>query len=152
MLKLFRMIKKRRFIVVGDGQVYFQHAYVDDVVQGFVRCLDNEKAVGEAFIIGGEKYLPLKNLFQEIAKELNVEPPKMRVPLYPVLMLAGLCEFLCGPLHIEPPLHRRRVSFFQNNRVFSVAKAMDLLGFQPQVSLSEGLRKTIKWYEENALL
>jgi len=152
MLKLFRMIKKRRFIVVGNGQAYFQPAYIDDVVQGFVRCLDNEKAVGEAFIIGGQKYLPLNDLFQEIANELNVKPPKLRVPLFPVLIMASLCEFLCGPFHIEPPLHRRRVRFFQNNRAFSVDKAVNLLDFQPQVSLSDGLRKTIKWYEDNGLL
>jgi len=149
MLKLFKMIKQGKFVVVGDGSAFFQPAYIDDVVAGFMLCLDQEKAVGEVFIIGGDEYVPLKELFAIIADELEVSPPGLRVPLAPVLLLATLCEKICVPLGIEPPLHRRRVSFFQNNRAFSVEKAKKLLGYQPRVSLREGIRKTIQWYEEH---
>jgi nucleoside-diphosphate-sugar epimerase len=152
MLKLFRMIKKGRFIIVGDGQPFFQPAYIDDVVQGFMKCLENEKAVGEAFIIGGDEYLTLNELCRMIANELNVTPPRIKIPLAPVLWLASICEVICSPLNIEPPLHRRRVSFFQNNRAFSVEKAKNLIDFHPQVSLLEGIRKTIQWYESQGLL
>ena len=152
MLKLFRMIQKGRFVVVGDGSPYFQPAYIDDVVQGFTLCLDHPGAVGEAFIIGGEEYLPLRELFQLIADELGVAPPRLRVPLAPVLALASLVEKVCVPLGIEPPLHPRRVSFFQNNRAFSVAKAKEVLGFVPGVSLQEGIRRTIGWYREQGWL
>ena len=152
MLKLFRMIQNGRFVVVGSGQPYFQPAYIDDVVEGFVRCLGNDTAVGNVFIIGGDEYLPLNDLFRLIAEELGVKPPSLRIPLAPVLLLASLCEFICTPLGIEPPLHRRRVSFFQNNRAFSINKAKTMLGFQPQVSLREAIRRTISWYRENGYL
>jgi len=152
MLKLFRMIKKGRFVMVGNGSALFQPAYIDDVVRGFLLCLNNEKAIGEAFIIGGEEYLPLTELVRLIAAELNVAPPKLKVPLAPVLWLATICEHVCVPLGIEPPLHRRRVSFFQNNRAFSVNKAKRILGYQPQVSLREGIQRTIRWYEDHGWL
>ncbi|WP_144869733.1 NAD-dependent epimerase/dehydratase family protein, partial [Hyella patelloides] len=139
MLKLFRMIQKGRFVIVGDGEVLFHPAYIDDVVRGFLLCLNNEKAIGEAFIIGGEGYLTLNELCQLIADELKVAPPKIKVPLTPVLILAGLCEKLCEPFGIEPPLHKRRVSFFQNNRAFSIDKAKKVLGYEPQYSLQEGI-------------
>ena len=96
--------------------------------------------------------MPLKDLFWLIAEQLEVDPPKLRVPLLPVLWLAFLIELICAPLNIEPPLHRRRVSFFQNNRAFSVEKARRLLGFESQVSLREGIRRTIQWYEQEGLL
>ena len=137
MLKLFRMIKKGRFVIVGSGTPFFQPAYIDDVVQGFIKCLFNEKAIGEVFIIGGEEYLPLNHLFRLIAEELGVDPPKIRVPLMPVLWLAAFCEFICTPLNLEPPLHRRRVSFFQNNRAFSINKAKSDSGI-PFASFPEG--------------
>jgi len=152
MLKLFRMIKKQRFVIIGHGEALFQLAYIDDVVQGFISCLENNKAIGEVFIIGGDKYLPLKELFQLIASEFKVPPPKIKLPLTPVLWLASLCELICAPLKIEPPLHRRRVSFFQNNRAFSVEKAKRLLNYEPQVSFKEGLQRTIQWYELKGLL
>lgn len=152
MLKLFKMIKKGRFVVVGDGSALFQPAYIDDVLQGFMLCLEKPEAIGEVFIIGGEEYLPLRELFQVIADELNVSPPKIKIPLWPVLLAASLCEKICVPLGIEPPLHKRRVSFFQNNRAFSVEKAKKMLGFSPDISLEEGVSRTIKWYEENGWL
>lgn len=152
MLKLFRLIQKGKFIIVGKGEVLFHPAYIDDVVRGFLLCLNNEKAIGEAFILGGEGYLTLNELCKLIADELKVAPPKIKVPLAPVLGLATLCELLCEPFGIEPPLHRRRVSFFQNNRAFSIDKAKQVLGYKPQYSLREAIQKTIYWYQGQGLL
>jgi len=152
MLKLFKMIKKRRFVIVGNGEVLFQPAYIDDVVDGFVKCMHNERAIGEVYIIGGDEYVSLNQLCRLIADEMNVSPPRIRVPMFPVLLLASMCEFICEPLNIDPPLHRRRVSFFQNNRAFSIEKARRELAYKPKVSLREGIRRTIQWYEENQLL
>lgn len=152
MLKLFRLIKKRRFVMVGDGSALFQPAYIDDVVDGFLLCLRNERALGEAFIVGGEEYVPLRELVGIISAELGVEPPRLRVPLGPILTLADLCEKCLVPLGIEPPLHRRRVSFFQNDRAFSVEKARRVLGFRPRMPLREALRSTIGWYQQQGWL
>jgi dihydroflavonol-4-reductase len=152
MLKLFRMIQKRRFVVVGDGSTLFQPAYIDDVVEGFRLCLRNPNALGEAFIVGGDEYLPLRDLFAVVADELGVPPPRLRLPMGPVVWMADLCEKLCVPLGIEPPLHRRRVSFFQSNRAFSIDKARQVLGFQPRMTLRDAVRSTIGWYRQQGWL
>ncbi|MGK7950041.1 MAG: NAD-dependent epimerase/dehydratase family protein [Xenococcaceae cyanobacterium] len=152
MLKLFRMIQQSKFIMVGKGEVFFHPSYIDDVVRGFILCLNNEKAIGEAFIIGGEAYITLNELCKLIADELKVAPPKITVPLAPVIVLATLCERLYEPFGIEPPLHRRRVSFFQNNRAFSIDKAKQVLGYEPKYSLKEAIQKTIYWYQEHQWL
>lgn len=152
MLKLFRMIKKKRFIILGDGTPYFQPAYIDDVVNGFILALSNDKAVGETFIVGGEEYVTLNQLCKLIANTLNVPPPKLKIPIKPVLILADICEKACVPLGIEPPIHRRRVRFFQNNRAFDVSKAQKILGFKSETTLQQGIKKTIAWYEKKGLL
>ena len=149
MLKLFRGIKKGRFLIFGRGEAFFQPSHVDDVVDGFLLALNDEKAVGEAFIMGGEEYVPLHELVDKIAAQLQVSSPKLRIPLAPMLMAASMCEKVCAPLHIEPPLHRRRMSFFQNNRAFSVQKAKQKLGYRPRYSLDEAIGATIRWYEDN---
>jgi nucleoside-diphosphate-sugar epimerase len=152
MLKLFRMIARGRFVMVGDGDKLFQPAYVDDVVDGFALCLRNQRAVGEAFIVGGGEYLPLRDLVVLIAEELGVSPPRWRVPLAPMMLLAGLCERVCAPFGVAPPLHRRRVSFFQNQRAFSIAKARRVLGFEPRMSLRDSIAATIGWYRDQQWL
>lgn len=152
MAKLFRMIKRGRFFIVGKGEVLFQPAYIDDVVDGFLMCIGNERALGETFIIGSEEYLTLNDLVGRIAKLLQVKPPSIKLPLPPLLLLASLCETICVPIGVEPPLHRRRMSFFQNNRAFSIQKAKEVLGYRPAVSLSDALSRTIDWYGKNGLL
>ena len=152
MLKLFRGIKKRFFFIIGKGEALFQPSYIDDIVDGFILCLNHEKSVGEVFIVGGEEYVTLNELVGTIASELNVPPPKIRLPLPPLLFLASVCEAVCAPFGIEPPLHRRRMSFFQNSRAFSLKKARAVLGYEPKYSLREGIRKTIEWYTENGWL
>lgn len=152
MLKLFRMIQTGRFVMVGDGEALFQPAYIDDVVDGFQLALRNERALGEAFIVGGDEYVPLRDLVALIASELGVRPPRWRLPLRPVLAAADLGERFCVPLGLEPPLHRRRVSFFQNDRAFTIDKARRLLGFQPRMGLREAVRSTISWYRESGWL
>ncbi|HBP87448.1 MAG TPA: oxidoreductase, partial [Nitrospiraceae bacterium] len=141
MLKLFRTIKKRQFIYIGKGNVLFHPAYIDDVIEGFLLCATHEKAVGEAFIIGGDGYLPLHELVDRLSAHLQVPPPRLHIPLRPVEWLAGMCESVCTPFGIEPPLHKRRVSFFKNNRAFSIEKVKRVLGYTPRVSLDEGLKR-----------
>ena len=61
--------------------------------------------------------------------------------------LAGAaCEAICGPLGIEPPIYRRRVDFFTNSRAFDISRARAELGYAPQISIREGVRRTLEWY------
>ena len=62
--------------------------------------------------------------------------------MWPVMLAARACEALCRPLRIEPPLHKRRLDFFLNDRGFSSAKAVREIGFAPRVSLEDGLART----------
>ena len=152
MLKLFRLIQQRRFVMLGKGDAYFHPAYIEDVARAFVVAAEHPRAAGQTFIVGGDEYLLLRDLVAAIAAHLGVAPPRLRIPLWPVDLLAHVFETVCAPLNLEPPLHRRRMSFFKNNRAFSVEKARNLLGYRPRVSLQDGLERTISWYESQGLL
>ena len=74
------------------------------------------------------------------------------MPFAPVYAAGALCELLCRPLGIEPPLYRRRVDFFRKDRSFDIGRAQEELGFDPDTGPREGLRKTARWYEREGLL
>ena len=65
---------------------------------------------------------------------------------------AVICETLCRGLGIEPPLHRRRLDFFLKDRAFRIDKAREILGWEPQVGLEEGIGKTLDWYRSRGWL
>lgn len=145
-LKLFRGIKRRRFPMIGDGTAFYHLTYIDDLIDGILRCGAAEAAVGETFILAGPEYTTLNELVAIVAEELGVPPPRLRIPVAPVYAAAAVCEALCRPLGLEPPLHRRRVDFFTKSRAFDISRARAELGYDPQVSIREGARRTLAWY------
>jgi nucleoside-diphosphate-sugar epimerase len=152
MLKMFRLLARGRFFKVGPCSANFHAGYIEDVVEGFVRAATVPGIDGEVFIVGGERFLPLDEYIDTAARAVGAPPPKLRIPYGLMHVAAWVCERACVPLRIEPPLHVRRVRFFRNNRAFSIEKARRILGFRPQVTLEEGMRRTVAWYREQGLL
>jgi len=152
MLKMFRMISKQRFVLIGPCKENFHAVYIDDLVEGFWLILNNSDIAGETYLLGGDKYVSLQEYINTASSVLGVPGPRLRLPYWPVYGLSWLCEMLCKPLGLEPPLHRRRVRFFRNNRAFDINKAQVQLGYQPVVELEDGMRRTVSWYREQGLL
>ncbi len=151
-LKLFKYIYNGKFRMIGNGRVLYHLTFVEDLVAGIALAGEKEEAVGEIFTIGGEEYVTLNELVQKIAAILNRPVPKTRIPVWPVWVAGLLCELTFKPLHLEPPIYRRRLDFFIKDRAFDISKAKRLLGYQPRVSLDEGLRITANWYLEQGWL
>jgi nucleoside-diphosphate-sugar epimerase len=148
LLKLFRAIARGRYAIVGTGRPFYHPVYIDDLVRGFLLALDRPGAAGEAFIIAGPRYVTQAELAALIARHSGGRVLPLRIPATPVVWAGILCEALCAPLGIEPPLHRRRVEFWTKSRAFSIEKARRLLGYVPQVDLDEGIERTVAWYRD----
>jgi len=152
LFKMFKMIAKKRFLMLGKGNALFHMVYIDDLVNSFISASEKRSAVGEIFIIGGEKYTTLNELTGLIAKEFDVPPPKIHLPYKPVEILSAAVEYVYKPFKKEPPLYRRRVAFFKKNRAFDISKAKELLGYSPEFSLERGIHATAKWYTDNGYI
>lgn len=151
-LKLFKTIRNRTFRMFGKGEIFYHLTFVEDLADGIVLLGEHPAAIGETFILAGPRYTTLNELVKAIAKAVDVPPPGGRLPLAPLLAAAALCETLCRPLGIEPPLHRRRCDFFTKSRAFSSEKARRMVGYAPKVELEEGLKRTADWYFAKGLL
>jgi dihydroflavonol-4-reductase len=136
--------------MLGKHDIYYHMVFVDDLVQGLRLLGSHPAAVGEVFILGGERYYSLQTIAGMIAELLGVPRPRLRLPAWPFQMAGSVCEAICVPLGLEPPIYRRRVDFFTKSRAFSIEKARRVLGYQPQVPLETGLRCTLDWYLGNA--
>jgi nucleoside-diphosphate-sugar epimerase len=151
-LKMFRGIARGRFPMLGSGAVFYHLTYVDDVVEGLRLCAETPAAAGRTYLIAGARYTTLAELVALIARMLNVREPWIRMPVWPVWLAGALCEAICVPLRIEPPLYRRRVDFYRKSRAFDISRARRELGFDPKVDLETGIRQTAAWYRDQGLL
>ena len=146
-VKLFRGVARRKFPMMGRGDVFYHLTHVEDVARGFIRAAEMGAGVnGEAFILAGARYTTIKELVELIAKKAGVAPPWLRLPAGPLYAAAAVCEVVCRPLGIEPPLHRRRLDFFRKDRAFKIDKAREILRWEPTVELDAGIAATLEWY------
>lgn len=151
-LKMFRGISRGRFPMLGSGEVFYHLTYIDDLCEGFRLCGEVPAAAGRTYLLAGPRYTTLNELVALIAGELKTTPPRLHLPVWPVWLAGAVCEALCVPLRIQPPLYRRRVEFYTKSRAFDTTRARTELGFEPVVDLPEGIRRTIAWYRAEGLL
>jgi nucleoside-diphosphate-sugar epimerase len=152
LLKLFKGIVRRRFVVLGSGDIFYHLTYIDDLVEGFRLCGEQPAAANRTYILAGGEVTTLNELVERIAQQAHVAPPAIKLPVWPFWLAGAVCEAVCVPLGIEPPLYRRRVDFFTKSRAFDISRARAELGFAPQVGLGDGIRKTLDWYQEHGWL
>jgi dihydroflavonol-4-reductase len=152
LLKMFRGIARRRFPMIGSGETLAHFGFVTDVARGMRLAASNPAAVGEAFLLGGSESRSLSDIYEMIAEAVGTRPLPVKLPAWPFFAAGAVCELVCTPLRIEPPIFRRRVAFYTKNRAFTVEKATQLLGYEPRVSLEEGIKATADWYAAQGLL
>jgi nucleoside-diphosphate-sugar epimerase len=112
----------RDLVVHGDGSQIRAWCYVSDMVEGVLLCLERDEAVGHAFNIGN---------------------PRSAVTIFDLAhRIKRLADAPGEVTFVER--HQADVEL----RIPNVEKAGELLGWQPQVELDEGLEATIAWYRE----
>jgi nucleoside-diphosphate-sugar epimerase len=151
-LIIFKKVKNGRFLMFGGGTTHYHPVYIDNLVDAFEVAAGSEQGDGEAYIIGDEKYHSLNDLVTEVAHSLGVDLHIRHLPFWPLWTAALACEAVYKPLPKDPPLFRRRVDWFRQNRAFSIHKAQKDLGYEPKVGLEDGLAQAAKWYLENGYL
>ena len=148
LLKLFAGVVHRQWVTFGGGRIYYHLTFIDDLVEGFRLCGSSVAAANRTYILAGGEVTTLNELVELVAFEAGVRTPRRRLPVWPLRAAAVVCEAICAPLGLEPPLHRRRVEFFTKSRAFDITRARTELGFNPSVGLREGIRRTLDWYRQ----
>lgn len=111
----------------GDGRQTRAFTYVDDTVDGIVRALERPAARGEVINLGSLETATIRKLAERCQATLGLPPRPLRATFLPYEALPG---------RYQDVIHRTP----------ETSKARRLLGFEPQISLEEGLRRTASWH------
>ncbi|MDZ4199981.1 MAG: NAD-dependent epimerase/dehydratase family protein, partial [Kiritimatiellia bacterium] len=101
-LKMFRMIAKKRFFYVGRGNNLVHFIDVRDLARAFRLAMERIDLQNQIYIIAGARAYALREVAERLAREMNVAPPWIRLPVKPVQILGSLCEAVCVPMGIQP--------------------------------------------------
>jgi UDP-glucuronate 4-epimerase len=104
----------------GDGSSSRDYTYIDDIVDGIVRAVDRPHAY-EIFNIGKGSGTSLKDFIDLVQKYTKQNAVIHVLPDQP-----GDVPYTCA----------------------DVQKARELLGYEAKISFEEGIKRTVKWYNE----
>ena len=149
---IYRRAKKGFFPMFGRGTTFYHPVYIDNLVDAFILAQQQGVGAGEAYLIGDEEFFPIEELVKRVGKSIGVEVSVPHFPILPLIIAGHICEKLCKPFGIEPPIFPRRVDWFRQVRAFRIDKAKRELGYKPRIGIDEGLKRTGKWYLENGYI
>jgi nucleoside-diphosphate-sugar epimerase len=109
--------------VYGDGSQTRSFCYVDDLVKGIYRALLAPGAIGYVINLGNDGEMTILDLAKRV-----------------ISITGSSSEIAYRPLPEDDPQNRRP----------SLDRAKDILGWEPLVSLEEGLRRVIEWFLNDA--
>lgn len=123
--KFTRMIDRGQEIeMFGDGTSRRDYTYIDDIVDGIIGTLD-KKFGFEIFNLGNSNVVELKVLIGLIEKNMGKEAKIKMMPDQP------------GDVPVT---------------YADVSKAKRMLGYDPNVSIDEGIERFVKWYTDERKL
>ncbi|MDD5181713.1 MAG: NAD-dependent epimerase/dehydratase family protein [Candidatus Nanoarchaeia archaeon] len=151
-LKFFKAVKMGIFPIIGNGKNKMDFVFVEDIADGAILAAEKENAVGQKYIIGGDRAYTFLEILQVIADTLKVPVPKIKVPYFLAKIGAGLLEIGCSLIGMNPPVKVATMDFLSKNKFYDTSKARKELGYEPKVDLKKGMEITMKWYKDNGLL
>lgn len=104
----------------GDGSSKRDYTYIDDAIQGILNALENTYQF-EIFNLGNSKIISLEDLIELIGRTIGKIPKIERLP---------------NQLGDVPITYA------------DISKARNLLKYEPQTSIEEGIKKFTEWFKE----
>lgn len=146
LLKVFRMAAWPIFPILGSGQCLYHIIHVEDLADIMMHAATHPAAQGQAFICGNDGATSLMEMGKTVADTLRIPFRPLRLPAGPFFAAAAVCEAVCKPLKLSPPIYRRRVAFYTKDRAFDTTKLRTVLKYQPKRTNIEAIRETTLGY------
>ncbi len=152
LLKIFRMVNKGFFLMLGKGKGWYNLVHVDDLTNIMMLAAVTPAARSETFIAAADESMTLVEMAKLISKKIGNKVRILRLPVWPFYVASDICCAVCRPLGISPPIYRRRVDFYTKDRKFNNSKVKRALNYKFSYDNDRGIEETANWYMEHNLL
>ncbi|MCJ7479407.1 MAG: SDR family NAD(P)-dependent oxidoreductase [Candidatus Nanohaloarchaeota archaeon QJJ-7] len=116
---MWKMMDGERPEIWGDGSRTRDFTYVGDIVRGNIKAAESDVS-GEVVNLGTGDETRLDELVDMLNEELETD---------------------IDPVHTEHPKKNKVMRTKADN-----SKAKELIGWEPQINIEEGIKKTAEWY------
>ena len=124
-----KILNNEEIVVHGDGKQTRSMAFVSDLVNGTILAMESEKALGEIINIGNDEEVSIidtAHMIYDIAQTGH----EKKIKLVPMSDVFGKYKDIM-------------------RRIPDLSKAKSLLGYEPQIRMEEGIKRTIQTVKDN---
>jgi nucleoside-diphosphate-sugar epimerase len=144
-VKPVKYMHRKEFVLPRLGNAYINHVYIDNLADAIFLAME-QQPYGEAFNITDGVSTTCKDYFTRLATIANAPPPV----LLPTFVVQSLLRLRIEdqkkkglPIDFPPD----SIHWLDRPHPYSIAKAQQQLGYQPKVSLEEGLQRVKQWLQ-----
>jgi nucleoside-diphosphate-sugar epimerase len=153
--RLIGRARSGRLRRVGDGTNLVDVTYVENAAEAHLlaaEALAGEpaSAAGKAYFISQGEPVNCWQWVDEILALVDLPPVRRSVSINMASRLGGICEAVYRLLRLtsEPPMTRFLAAQLATSHWFDISAARRDLGYEPRVSMAEGMRRLGNWLRE----
>lgn len=151
----FQAMQKSGFApIIGFDKKLVSLVHQADLVNGIVMAGESQNSIGKGYFISSERYYSWEEVGEVTAKIIGRKKSRyIRVPHLVVFAAAAVSDFV-GRFQKKPPIFdfEKGKDITQQFWICSVLEAKTDFGYSQEISLENGIERTMRWYKENGWL
>ena len=147
--RFFKMIKAGHPIVVGKGDNLRSMSYIDNIVQALLLAEKVDKAAGHTYWIADRRPYSFIEIIQTVGRVLGVNVR----PRYLPSVTSDVARFVDSLMQMSG-LYNQEIHVageLAATIAVSIEAAQTDLGYDPEIELEEGMRRSIEWCRNNGV-
>lgn len=145
----FNTFSKGLTTTIGFNKKALSLIHVSDLVHGIYLAAVSDRSKGQIYFISSEKFYTWPEVNITTAKILGRKAIIVKVPHFLVYTIAAIAQFFAMFGNKAATLNLEKAKdITQQYWICDTSKAIRDLGFRQNITLEEGIRRTIRWYKE----
>ncbi len=140
------MMRQNTFACVNDGKGVMNNVYIDNLVEAIFLAIEKQP-YGEIFNITDGNETSWKEYFTRLAAIVDLPPP-FSLPKDEIKLFLQLRHQAQKLFRKEADILPESVDFMSRPYAYSIAKAKNLLNYQPKIDINEGMQLTKQWLQQ----
>jgi nucleoside-diphosphate-sugar epimerase len=144
-----------RLRLVGDGQNKIDTTFIDNAAQAHLDAFDalhgksDTRCAGKAYFISNGEPKTVAEIINSLLRAAGEGPVEKTIPFRAAYAIGALLEgvYTVLPLKGEPAMTRFLAEQLSTTHFYDISAARRDFGYQPRVSIIEGLKQLSEWYQ-----
>lgn len=147
--RFFTMIKAGNPILFGDGNNLRSMSYIDNLIQGLKLAEKNPKADGQIYWIADERPYRTIEIYETVADLLGMKLKPRKIPGFSSTVFEAFDTLIQAVGLYQTEIHV--AGEMAKDIACTVEKAKSEIGYQPEIDLREGMKRSIEWCREQGM-